>query len=352
MARLPRLEVPGSPHLLLQRGHNGEVVVRDAADSAALHSALQQASRDLGVVVHAYGIWHEGFLLLATPERSGALGLMMQSVGRRYAAHFNRRHARSGGLWDGRFRATVVDPVLHGLDAQQLVESRTGALAVVDWRQGAPSVAGGARRGSVGLVASVVQASVVPASVLQASVLQATTGMPRSSVASGPISGMAESSGSSPPPWSSASHHLGLLRDSLVQDSAAYWALGNTPFERENAWRLLLDTGLSPLLARRLSDAVDKGWVLGRPEFVAEVGRITQRRTSPLPRGRPRRGPPQPTADDPAGHSADPSDHRNTSSVTPAASSAATLPSHPALSAAVAQPDTAPAPTPQPAGKT
>jgi putative transposase len=274
MARLARLEVPGMPHLLLQRGHNGESVVRDDEDARALHAALLQASRDQAVAVHAYGIWPQGFLLMLTPARSRALGLMMQSVGRRYAAHFNRRHGRSGGVWDGRFRATVVEADAHALDAQQLVESRAGALAVTDLRARAGS---GPAAGAVGWIAASVQGGIAARGDGDRAGDRASDG------------GSDEPAGSSEPTWSSLAHHLGQRRDALIQDCAAYWALGNTPFERESAWRSRLHLGMGPALARQVADSVDKGWALGSAAFAAEVARLTQRRTTPLPRGRPRK---------------------------------------------------------------
>lgn len=307
MARLARLEVPGLPHLLLQRGHNGEAVARDDLDARALLGAIQQASRDQAVAVHAYGIWPQGFLLLVTPSRARALGLMMQSVGRRYAAHFNRRHARSGGLWDGRFRATVLDAAAHGLDAQVLCESRAGALAVIDLRQAAGS-ASRAPVGGVGWVAATAQRAPIdaPAPLPAAADL---TRMPGHGPAQPPAHPPAQPSGqthvlgatdtaltgSAEPSWSSAAHHLGTLRDPLVQDPPGYWALGNTPFERESAWRQRLERGLLPALAQRLADSVDKGWVIGDARFASEVAQLTHRRTTPLPRGRPRR--PAPASD-------------------------------------------------------
>lgn len=233
MARLPRLDLPGLPHLLLQRGHNLAPTVVDDDDARAWHAALRQAGRDQGVAVHGFGLWPQGFVLLATPSRPGALGLAMQSLGRRYGAHFNRRHARSGGLWDGRFRVTVVEPGATALDALQFACTADGFAAIV---------------------------------------LGRTT----------PVEPPA-------PPWSSADHHLGRRRDPLVTDAPAWWALGNTPFERESAWARRLGAGLAPAAVRRLADAADKGWVVGSDAFAAEVAALARRPVRPRPRGRPRR---------------------------------------------------------------
>lgn len=239
MARLPRLSVAGWPHLVLQRGHNGEPALVDEVDAAVWCAALHQAARDHAVGVHAYGLWRRGFLLVVTPPDAAALGRLMQSLGRRYAAHFNRRHGRSGTLWDGRFRATVIEPQTHLLDAMQWVESPAGHAAI--------------------------QAALPP----------------------------------EPPGWSSAAHYLGQRRDAAITEPAAYWALGNTPFERQGAWRDRHGLALTRAAAQALGDAVQKGWALGSAEFLATLARQTARRAAPLPRGRPpkaRAGPAPPPA--------------------------------------------------------
>jgi len=151
----------------------------------------------------------------------------VQAIGRRYVAGFNRRHGGAGTLWAGRFRTTVVQP-------------------------------GEAMR-------------------------QATLAVDLQPVRSAVVEVAAEH------PWSSARHHLGIARDPLVGVGAAYWALGNTPFEREAAYRLLLEEGLTEALWRRLDDAVRKGWALGDAAFVAELGKQIDRPLAPRPRGRPRK---------------------------------------------------------------
>ena len=62
------------------------------------------------VALHAYALLDDAVQLLLRPPSDAALSRMMQALGRRYVAAFNRRHGRSGTLWDGRFRAGVVQP--------------------------------------------------------------------------------------------------------------------------------------------------------------------------------------------------------------------------------------------------
>ncbi|GAB4562676.1 MAG: transposase [Rhizobacter sp.] len=227
MARLTRLCVPGWPHLLLQAGHNRQPVFLDDADRHLFVELLQSAASTHGVAIHAYALLDNEVRLLATPSGSDSLSLMMQAVGRRYGSSFNRRHAHTGSLWEGRFRATVIEPERHLLACMRYVDQ-----APPDDVQG--------------------------------------TGLEQQA-------------------WSSAAHHLGERVDPLVSDHLLYWSLGNTPFEREAAYRTLLQHALSPTEVASISDAVKKGWPLGSAGFLAQLSGSTARRLAPLPRGRPRK---------------------------------------------------------------
>lgn len=227
MARLPRLSAAGLPHLVEQGGHNGQAIFLDAADRRAYRAALLQAAAESGVAVHAYCLDAVRVLLLATPRNSDGLSQMMQRVGRRYTAEFNRRHGRSGTLWSGRFRTTVLEPDDRFIAAMCHVES-DAALA------GDGSLADGERISSV-------------------------------------------------------AHHLGLAADPLVSDHELFWALGNTPFERHAAYGLLVMQALQPDDRRRFDEAVRKGWAMGTEAFLERLAVSTSRRVRPLAAGRPRK---------------------------------------------------------------
>lgn len=86
----------------------------------------------------------------------------------------------------------------------------------------------------------------------------------------------------------SASHHLGAARDPLLVDPPAYWALGNTPFEREMAYRERLAQGLPEARAALLQRCVLGGWPIGGGGFLATAEALTGRPATARPRGRPR----------------------------------------------------------------
>jgi putative transposase len=235
MARLARLSVPGLPHLVLQRTVHGQPLALDDVDRDALLAALHVAAQAQRVAVWAYALRPQALELLVCPPTAEALGRMMQALGRRYVGAFNRRHLRSGALWGGRFRAAVVEPGEWVLTAMCRIE--------------APAPAG--------------------------------------------------PGGPGPERWTSAAHHLGLQPDPGLSDPPEWWGLGNTPFEREGAWRERLAGGPDPVRAEALARAVHGAWVAGSPAFVAEVearagrpaqprraGRPTLRPTRPVPAGK------------------------------------------------------------------
>lgn len=91
------------------------------------------------------------------------------------------------------------------------------------------------------------------------------------------------------PPRTSAGQRLGETGPVAVVDPPEYWALGNTPFDREQAYRERLAVGLTVGRAQTLRSAALGGWAIGDPDFAARVSTTGVRPAAPRPRGRPRR---------------------------------------------------------------
>ncbi len=89
--------------------------------------------------------------------------------------------------------------------------------------------------------------------------------------------------------WSSCASHLGRRSDALLHEHLLYWTLGNTPFEREVAYRELLTEGCAESERQCITQATLKGWPLGSASFLKAVADQTQRRVQPQARGRPRK---------------------------------------------------------------
>ena len=98
MARLPRLSIAGLAHHVIQRGHNRQPIFLDDEDRLAYLAALRESAALHRVAVHAYVLMNDHLHLLVTPPTAEALSKMLQAIGRRYVAAFNRRHGRIGTL--------------------------------------------------------------------------------------------------------------------------------------------------------------------------------------------------------------------------------------------------------------
>jgi putative transposase len=225
MARLPRLTVPGYPHHIIQRGNNRQAIFASPADYQFLLDLLEENAKKFDVAIHAYVLMGNHFHLLATPETADGLPKMMQAVGRRYVRHFNDAQGRSGTLWEGRYKSTLIQTERYLL----------ACMAYIDLN---PVRAG--------LVAQARDYA-----------------------------------------WSSHAHYIGQRADRLITPHALYWALGNTPFAREAAYAALVQAGVSAQQQQALTQSTLCGWALGEPDFVAELQRQTSRRVHKVAAGRP-----------------------------------------------------------------
>lgn len=225
MARLPRLVIPNQPHHVIQRGNDRQVIFRDSFDYRAFLDWLLEAAKQFKVAIHAYALMPNHLHLLVSPSDQQGLGRMMQWVGRHYVPYFNRKYARVGTLWQGRYRATVIDSERYFMTCSRYIELN-------------PVNAG---------------------------------------IAAGPADY----------PWSSYGHHVGIKPDPLITDHPLYWALGNTPFQREAAYQGLVEQALSPGEVEMLSAATWKGGVLGSEQFQIGLERQVNRRVRAAKRGRP-----------------------------------------------------------------
>ena len=225
MARLPRLTVAGYPHHIIQRGNNRQAIFAVPQDYRTLLEMLDEHARKSQVAVHAYVLMSNHFHLLATPEAAEGIPQMMQAVGRRYVRYFNQRQARTGTLWEGRYRSTLIQAERY-------------------------------------LLACMVYIDLNP---VRAGIAQEAAEYP----------------------WSSHAHYIGRQTDRLVTPHPLWWELGNTPFAREAAYGELVQSGLSSSQERALTDSALRGWALGEADYVADLQRRTERRVTKARAGRP-----------------------------------------------------------------
>jgi putative transposase len=225
MARLPRLSVPDYPHHVIQRGNNRQAIFVSPTDYQLMLELLEENARRYEVEVHAYVLMGNHFHLLVTPRAHDALPRMMQAVGRRYVRHFNTSQGRTGTLWEGRYKSTLIQTERYLL----------ACMAYIDLNP--------------------VRAGLVP--------------------------------NARDYPWSSHGHYIGQRQDRLITPHPLYWDLGNTPFAREMAYAELVNAGLSEGTQNALTQSTLQGWALGEADFVADLQKKTDRRVSKAAAGRP-----------------------------------------------------------------
>jgi putative transposase len=122
MARPPRLFFPGVAAHVIQRGVNRVACFRAEADYLVYLSHLRILSAHHGCAVHAYCLMTNHVHLLLTPTTEGSCTALMRDLGRRYVPYFNRRHERTGTLWEGRFRSCLVESAHYVLACHRYIE--------------------------------------------------------------------------------------------------------------------------------------------------------------------------------------------------------------------------------------
>ncbi len=209
MARLPRLDLPGIPQHIVQRGNNRLPCFLDDGDRLRYLQLLREALLATRVRLHAYVLMDNHVHLLATPAAIGEISRLMQKLGRAYVGLFNSRHGRTGTLWEGRYKACLVDSEDYVLACQRYIE-----LNPVRARMTAN-----------------------PAAYA----------------------------------WSSCAAHLGQRPHSLLTPHASWMALGDDAPARATAWKAVLDESISDdeLAAIRIYLQQQRAW--GRDDFQAMV---------------------------------------------------------------------------------
>ncbi|HUQ81821.1 MAG TPA: transposase [Gemmatimonadaceae bacterium] len=116
---------------VVQRGNNRMATFRTADDFLRYRQLLLQASERFECAIHAYVLMTNHVHLLLTPPSTEAASQMMQSLGTRYVRYVNRRHQRTGSLWEGRFRSSVVDSENYLLTCARYIELNPVRAAIV-----------------------------------------------------------------------------------------------------------------------------------------------------------------------------------------------------------------------------
>jgi putative transposase len=205
MARLPRYVLVGQPQHVIVRGNNREPIFYADEDYRFYLETLKKACAKHQCDVHAYVLMTNHVHLLITPNKSDGLSKVIQMLGRYYVQYFNYTYRRTGTLWEGRYKATLIDSEHYALGCYRYIELNPVRAGMVDH----PSEY----------------------------------------------------------PWSSyASNALGKTNE-LVVGHALYKRLGENIQRRLEAYRALFDVAVEQKTIEEIREATNKSWVLGSDFF-------------------------------------------------------------------------------------
>jgi putative transposase len=225
--RPPRLVIPKQSLHLIQRGNNRAALFLSSEEFRHYQQLLHDASVRTACAIHAYVLMTNHVHLLITPTQPHGPARLMQMIGRTYVRWFNSRRQRTGTLWEGRYRSTLIDSDAYLLTCSRYIELNPVRAGIVDRPDDYP--------------------------------------------------------------WSSFRRNARGGADSLVTPHALYDALGDEPAKRCEAYRALFRAPLDSIAVNALRRATQNGTVLGRPIFLTEVEHVLDRRLSRCAHGGDRR---------------------------------------------------------------
>ena len=225
MARKPRFNVVGNPQHIIQRGNNRQVTFFAEDDYRFYLECLEEAAKKYDGSIHAYVLMTNHVHLLMTPGQTDSLSRIMQSVGRRYVQYINYTYKRSGTLWEGRYKASLVQSEQYLLACMRYIELNPVRACMVDY----------------------------PADYR----------------------------------WSSYRANGHGAQDRLLTPHTEYQSLGETPEQKQEAYRALFRSQLDPQILAEMRTALNGELVTGSERFKAEIEMALGRRVQPGRRGRP-----------------------------------------------------------------
>lgn len=227
MPRQPRIDLPGIPQHVVQRGNDRRPCFFQSVDHVRYQDELREAATRNGCAIHAYVLMTNHVHLLVTPHDSGQVGLMMQSLGRRCVRYINDCYGRTGTLWEGRYKACPVQDDAHLLRCYRYIELNPVRAVMVE----APNDY----------------------------------------------------------PWSSHGANAMGQPDRLLTPHPQYLALGCDAAARQAAYRAWVDDAVSPEELEVIRLRLQRQHALGTDRFRAMIEEQLQRRAGPAMIGRPRK---------------------------------------------------------------
>ena len=219
MPRRARLALGGIPWHVIQRGNNRSVCFFSESDYIRYLDTLRILSEQFHCRVHAYVLMTNHVHLLVTPETHDGVSLLMKHLGQRYVQYINRTYRRSGTLWEGRFKSTLVQSSRYVLACYRYIELNPVRAGMVKHPHEYP--------------------------------------------------------------WSSfACNAIGIFNP-LVIPHTEYQSLGSTKPIRQKQYRQLFENDINPNLVDQIRVCTQSNYVLGNDRFRKQISEALGRRVSP-----------------------------------------------------------------------
>ena len=132
MPRRPRIIVPGMPLHIIQRGNNRNACFYEEGDYLFYLESLGEYTKGTGCKIHSYILMTNHVHLLMTPLRKDSPGALMKLLGQRYVQYINKTYTRSGTLWEGRFRSSIIQEDAYLFACQRYIEMNPVRAGMVD----------------------------------------------------------------------------------------------------------------------------------------------------------------------------------------------------------------------------
>jgi putative transposase len=223
MARLPRFVIPGQLQHVIVRGNNRTEIFCADADYQFYLEKLQLACEEHACQIHAYVLMTNHVHLLVTPQEEQSIGKAMQMLGRYYVQYYNYTYRRTGTLWEGRYKATLIDFEAYLLTCMRYIELNP--------------------------------------------------------VRAGMVAHPSEY------PWSSYRRNALGQPNEIVTPQLEYQRLGKTDEERQAAYRQLFKHHITETSMNEIRNATNKAWVLGNDQFKQRIQKQLERRVEPNAKG-------------------------------------------------------------------
>ena len=223
MPRKPRIVLPGHPVHIIQRGNNRSATFYADDDYRFYLDVLAQAKEESQCDIHAYVLMTNHVHILATPTIETGISHMVQSIGRRYVRYINHTYKRTGTLWEGRFKHSLIQDNFYYLICSRYIELNPVRAGMVEQPDNYP--------------------------------------------------------------WSSYSHHALGQPNPIIQAHALYLALGQSMKERTEHYQALFQAHIDPDMLETIRNATNKDQVLGNDKFKAEIEQILNRRITSYTHG-------------------------------------------------------------------